>query len=172
MGLVILLLLIAVPIAELWVIVQVADQIGVIWTLVLLFAVSIAGAWLLKQQGVSTWLRLRETTARGEIPTKEMTDGALILLGGALLLTPGFLTDIVGILLLLPPSRNAVKGVFRRLISRRAKRWGARRGVYTPRVVDVQRVPTDGKGATPRTSENPLPSSESRSGEDDSPGTR
>ena len=175
MGLILLLLLIAVPIAELWVIVQVADSIGVIWTLVLLFAVSIAGAWLLKQQGVSTWKRLRETTARGGIPTKEVTDGALILLGGALLLTPGFLTDIVGIVLLLPPSRAAVKGVFRRFMARRAERWGEKQGIYSTRVVSVERTPRDQgqEGPPSRTSsESPLPSGERRSGEDGSPGIR
>jgi UPF0716 protein FxsA len=176
MGLLLFLLLIAVPIAELWVIVQVADGIGVIWTLVLLFAISIAGAWLLKQQGLTTWMRLRETTARGEIPTKEVTDGALILLGGALLLTPGFLTDIVGIVLLLPPSRAAVKGMFRKFIGRRAKRWGQKPGVYKTRVVSVHRTPREDEseeGATARTSsESPLPSGERRFGEDGSPDTR
>ena len=99
------LLLLAVPIAELWVIVEVAGAVGILETLALLVLVSVAGAWLLKQQGMATWLRLRRSLERGDIPAEEVTDGALILLGGALLLTPGFLTDIVGLTLLLPPSR-------------------------------------------------------------------
>ncbi|HYN37586.1 MAG TPA: FxsA family protein, partial [Actinomycetota bacterium] len=91
MGPLLLILLLIVPIAELWVIVQVADQIGVVYTVLLLLFVSIAGAWLLKQQGLATWDRMQAALRRHEMPTTEVTDGALILLGGALLLTPGFL---------------------------------------------------------------------------------
>src|ERR687891_1581944 len=83
------LLLLAVPIAELYVIVQVADAFGFFETLVLLIGISIAGAYLLKQQGFATWMRFQDALARGEIPAREATDGALIIFGGALLLTPG-----------------------------------------------------------------------------------
>ena len=177
MGLILLILFIAVPIAELWVIVQVADGIGVLWTLLLLFSVSIAGAWLLKQQGLATWRRVRETMARGDIPTKEMSDGALILLGGALLLTPGFITDAVGLVLLLPPTRTALKGGFRRFLARRARRWEAARGIYTTRVVNVERTPAEQKdtpdgGARASSRVDPLPSGERRSAEDGSRDTR
>ena len=122
MGLVLFVLLVGVPIAELYVIVQVAQEIGVLQTLGLLIAVSISGAWLLKREGLATWRRLQETIGRGDIPSKEVTDGALILFGGALLLTPGFLTDVVGLVLLVPPSRAAVKGAARRMLGRAARR--------------------------------------------------
>ena len=109
-------LLILVPIAELYVIVQVGQEIGIFATLVLLVAVSILGAYLLKREGTATWKRLRASMAEGKMPTNEATDGALILLGGALLLTPGFLTDIVGLLFVLPASRAAVRTGARKLM--------------------------------------------------------
>src|SRR5918999_6009357 len=113
MGPLIFLFLLAMPIVELAVIVQVAEEIGVLETLAVLVAISIAGAWLLKQQGLATWRSLQATMARGQVPTKEATDGALILFGGALLLTPGFVTDAFGLLLLLPPTRALLKSFFR-----------------------------------------------------------
>jgi UPF0716 protein FxsA len=119
---VLFLLLIIVPILELWAILQVADEIGALNTVALLIVISALGAWLLKQQGMATWARLRQTLARGQMPTKEVTDGALILFGGALLLTPGFLTDAVGLVLLFPPSRAGVKGLFGRMLGRWAQR--------------------------------------------------
>lgn len=134
--------LIAIPIVELYVIVQVGQVFGVLPTLVLLVGISLAGAWLLRQQGAATWRRLRETLQRGEVPAKEVTDGALILLGGALLLTPGFVTDAVGLLLLLPPTRSAIKGAARRALGRAAaSRFGGPRGVrvYDARVTRVER---------------------------------
>ena len=118
-----LLLLIAVPIAELYVIVQVAQFIGVIPTLVVLVVVSILGAWLLKREGAAAWRRVREALARGEMPATEVADGALVVLGGALLLTPGFITDAAGLLLLTPPVRIALRSGIRRLLWR----WGRSR---------------------------------------------
>jgi UPF0716 protein FxsA len=118
-------LLLVVPLAELWVILRSAERIGVLPTLALLLLVSAAGAWLLKQQGLAAWNRLQDTLRRGHMPAREVVDGALILLGGALLLTPGFLTDAVGLLLLLPPTRAATKGLARRAMARWARRrWG------------------------------------------------
>src|SRR5919106_4220252 len=130
-------LLIVVPIVELWVIVQVAGSIGLLETIALLIAVSATGAWLLKQQGMATWRRLQATLERGEVPTREVTDGALILFGGALLLTPGFVTDAIGIVLLLPPTRAAIKGAARRSLARWARgRSGVR--IHTTTAVSVE----------------------------------
>lgn len=108
------LALLLVPLAELYVIVQVAGSIGVLETIALLILVSFTGAWLLKREGLAAWGRMNAQLQAGKVPAKEVTDGAMILFGGALLLTPGFLTDIVGLLFVLPPSRAAIKGVFRR----------------------------------------------------------
>lgn len=122
-------LLIAIPIAELYVIVQVAHHIGLIETLALLIVLSVTGGWLLKREGLATWMRMQETLRAGRMPGKEVTDGALILLGGALLLTPGFITDVAGLLLLLPPTRALLKGTSSRVIARWARRRsGAVRG--------------------------------------------
>ncbi|MDQ3784262.1 MAG: FxsA family protein [Actinomycetota bacterium] len=117
------LLLLLVPVVELWIILRVSGELGLGATLALLLLISVLGAWLLKQQGLQTWRRLRSTLSRGQMPANEVTDGALILLGGALLMTPGFLTDAFGIVLLLPPTRAAVKGAARRALGW----WAARR---------------------------------------------
>jgi UPF0716 protein FxsA len=118
-----LVLLIVVPLAELYVIIQVAHLIGLIPTLVVLLMVSVLGAWLLKREGMAAWRRVREATARGEMPATQVADGALVLLGGALLMTPGFITDAVGLLLLIPPVRVSLRSGIRRLIWR----WGRKR---------------------------------------------
>jgi UPF0716 protein FxsA len=170
-------LLIAVPFVELFVIIQVAEGIGVLPTIVLLLVVSIAGAWLLKQQGTATWRRMRATMQRGEMPTDEATDGALILMGGALLLTPGFVTDIVGLAFLVPVTRRTVKRGARLLLGavarRRFGRTASRRMIYDAGVTSVRRKSSgasEGSGR-PREPRGSLPSSELPSDEDDSPGT-
>jgi UPF0716 protein FxsA len=113
------LLFIAVPIAELAVIIQVGQAIGVWWTIGLLIADSLLGAWLMRHQGRATWRRFNEAVGAGRVPTREVLDGALVIFGGALLLTPGFVTDLFGILLLLPPTRALVRAVLvRRLLPR------------------------------------------------------
>src|SRR4051812_7449021 len=105
MVLLLLVLFVVVPIAELYVIVQIAGQIGILPTLALLVLDSVAGTMLMKSQGRVAWRRFNEATAEGRIPAREVADGALIILGGALLLTPGFITDVFGFLLLIPPTR-------------------------------------------------------------------
>ena len=163
------ILLLGIPIAELYVIVRVSDGIGFLNTLALLVLISAAGAWLLKQQGLRTWTRLQQALARGQVPAREVTDGAMIVVGGALLLTPGFLTDAAGLVLLLPPTRAALKGATRRLLRRMAERRfvppGGRR-VYRAKVVRSQR-----RDATRPTSPEPPshgPPPEFRHGEGDS----
>jgi UPF0716 protein FxsA len=102
-------LFLLLPLAELWVIVNVAHGIGVGWTILLLLAVSVAGAWLVRVQGFGALVRIQATLSRGSMPTTELVDGALIVVAGALLLTPGFITDAVGFVLLIPPSRAVVR---------------------------------------------------------------
>jgi UPF0716 protein FxsA len=144
-------LLIVIPIAELYFIVQVGQSIGILPTLLLLIAMSVIGAQLLKREGMATWRRLQEAMRQGRVPTREATDGALILFGGALLLTPGFLTDIVGLIFVLPPTRAMVKGGFRKLLGAWAiKRMGPA-GYVAGRVYDtkVTRTKQERGGATP-----------------------
>jgi len=113
------LLFIAVPLAELAVIIQVGDAIGVWWTIALLVADSILGWWLMRHQGRAAWRRFNAAMQAGRVPTREVLDGALVIFGGALLLTPGFITDILGMALLIPPSRAVVRAVLARRIAHR-----------------------------------------------------
>ncbi len=111
-------LFILIPIAELYVILKVGDLIGILPTLALLVADSLLGAWLMRSQGGVVWRRFQDTMASGRLPHREVFDGVLVIFGGAFLITPGFLTDIVGFLLLLPPTRS----LFRRWLTRRGGR--------------------------------------------------
>ncbi len=124
--LLILLLFIVVPIAELYVIIRVGGAIGVLPTLAILVADSLIGAALLRSQGRAAWGRFRDALEHNRVPHKEVFDGAMVILGGALLLTPGFITDIFGIFLLLPPTRA--------LVWRFAKRMVVARVAFGPRV--------------------------------------
>jgi UPF0716 protein FxsA len=116
MPLLLLLLFIGVPILEIYVLIQVGQAIGVLPTIALLIVDSLLGAWLMRTQGRAAWRRFREALAAGRVPARETLDGALVIFGGALLLTPGFCSDVLGALLLLPPSR----AVIARLLLRRA----------------------------------------------------
>ena len=110
------LLFLVVPIAEIYVIVQVAGEIGAGSTLLLLVVISVLGAWLAKREGVGVMRRLQLTVAQGRVPSAEIVDGALILFAGALMLTPGFLTDCVALMLLFPPTRAGIRTVIVRRI--------------------------------------------------------
>jgi UPF0716 protein FxsA len=110
------LLFIVVPIVELFVIIQVGQAIGVLPTIALLIADSVLGSILMRSQGRAAWRRFNAALAEGRIPHREVLDGALVIFGGALLLTPGFVTDVLGIVLLLPPTRALVRGVVARRV--------------------------------------------------------
>ena len=111
MSLLLFVIFLVVPILELYVIVEVAGSLGVVPTLALLIAVSLFGTWLVWREGLGVVRRAREALGRGDLPTNEMLNGLLILVGGVLLLTPGFLTDAVGFVLLVPPTRALVRAV-------------------------------------------------------------
>lgn len=116
---IILLAFIVVPIIELYVIIKVGQSIGVLWTVALLFADSILGGILMRSQGRVTWRRFTEAMGAGRMPAREVLDGALVIFGGAFLLTPGFISDIFGVLLLLPPTRAVIRNlVLRRFTAR------------------------------------------------------
>jgi UPF0716 protein FxsA len=109
-----IVLFIVVPIAELYVIVQVGEAIGLWPTLALLLADALLGSFLLKHQGRGAWRRFNEALAQRRFPGKEVVDGLLIVVGGTLLLAPGFITDIFGLILLIPPTRAIVRSLLRR----------------------------------------------------------
>jgi UPF0716 protein FxsA len=130
-----------VPLAELYVIIKVVGPaLGAPLTIALLAADSLAGAWLMKSQGRAVWRRFNEAIGAGRIPHREIVDGVLIIFGGAFLITPGFITDILGFLLLIPPTR----ALFRRSLQNRLER----RTVVTryrrePRGYDVEGTATE-----------------------------
>ncbi|MFN8162738.1 MAG: FxsA family protein [Solirubrobacterales bacterium] len=107
-------LFILVPIAELYVIIKVGELIGLWPTLALLLADALLGSLLLRHQGRGAWRRFNAAIAERRFPGKEVADGVLIVIGGTLLLTPGFLSDIVGLFLLIPPTRAIARSVLRR----------------------------------------------------------
>jgi UPF0716 protein FxsA len=133
MPLILVLLFIAIPIAELAVIIQVGQWIGVLPTIALLILDSLLGAALLRAQGRLAWARFNLAVAQGRVPAREVFDGAAVLFGGALLLTPGFITDVFGLLLLIPPTRAVVRRLLialiggRELMAWRVASWGGNR---------------------------------------------
>lgn len=114
-----LLAFIALPIAEIYVIIQVGQVIGPWWTILLLIADSIIGSWLLRREGGRAWRALQSALSQGRMPARELADGILILIGGTLMISPGFVTDIFGILLILPFTRPVGRQVLARVITRR-----------------------------------------------------
>ncbi|MFM8648683.1 MAG: FxsA family protein [Actinomycetota bacterium] len=140
-----------VPIAELYVIIRIGSEIGFLNTLGIIVAVAMVGSWLVRREGLRTWTRFNESLASGRVPTREIVDGVLILGAGALLLTPGFLSDIVGVLLLFPPTRAVIRAV----VTKRLRpgesfvRFGGFPGGSSPRpsgdVVDVDSTEPKGE---------------------------
>lgn len=113
------LLFALVPVAEIYVLVSVGSVIGVLPTIALVLSTALAGAYLARQQGMATLLRIRENLAQGFMPAEELLDGLLIFLAGMVLLTPGFLTDIAGLLMLLPVTRD----MFKRWLRTKFDQW-------------------------------------------------
>jgi UPF0716 protein FxsA len=120
-------LFIAVPLIEIAVLIQVGSWLGVVDTIGLLLLISILGAWLVKRQGTGLIRRVQAELAAGRVPASALVDGALLLVAGTMLLLPGFVTDAVGLLLLLPPVRAGVRGWLRRRWARGQGRWVVRR---------------------------------------------
>jgi len=125
------LLLILWPVAEIFVAIEVADHIGWLLTILLLIAGWPAGMWALRSQGSAAWARFREDVAARRPPARAVLDGALIFIGGSLLIVPGFITDALGIILLLPPTRSLIRGTtmwrLRKKLVYRAVSVGGRR---------------------------------------------
>ena len=114
-----ILIFIVVPIAELAVVIQVGQEIGVAWTVAILVADSILGSILMRAQGRVAWRRFNEALQAGRVPAREVLDGGLVMFGGLLLLTPGFITDFLGLLLLIPPTRALVRALLAKRLTQR-----------------------------------------------------
>ena len=114
-----LLAFLVVPVIEIYVLIQVGQVIGALPTILLLIADSIFGAWLMKREGARAWAALREAIAGGRMPHRELADGVLVVLAGALMLSPGFVTDVFGVLLILPFTRPLFRRLLAALVQRR-----------------------------------------------------
>ncbi len=110
---------VVVPLAEIYVLIQVGQVIGAWWTILLLVLDSIFGTWLIRREGARAWEALRTALATGRMPARELTDAALILVGGTLMLSPGFVTDGLGVLLILPFTRPVARRLLARIAARR-----------------------------------------------------
>jgi UPF0716 protein FxsA len=129
-ALLLLVIFIGLPIAEIYVIIKVGEAIGVLPTIALLLLDGFLGVALWRSQGRLAWRRFNQALAEGRVPAREIFDGAMVILGGAFLLTPGFITDVIGLLLLIPPTRSVFRGIVGRMARRRTTftvrsvRWG------------------------------------------------
>jgi UPF0716 protein FxsA len=152
------LLFIVLPIAEIYVIIQVGELIGVWPTVALLILDAVGGSMLLKHQGRGAWRRFNEALAQRRFPGREVVDGVLIVIGGTLLVTPGFITDVFGLFFLIPPTRALARALLRRFTIGRIAVVGfpgAGRGPSDggPRMRDydfdatAEEVPTNGDGS-------------------------
>jgi UPF0716 protein FxsA len=141
---------IVVPIAELYVIIKVGEAIGLLPTIFLLLADALLGSLLLRHQGRAAWIRFNRALAEGRLPHKEVFDGVLVIMGGALLLTPGFLTDIVGLIFLIPPTRALIRAMSARFVRRRLALGGAAWTFGTGRRPPRTRPAPGGPSARPR----------------------
>ena len=119
MPLLLLLVFIVVPAIEIYVLIQVGQAIGALPTVALLILDAMLGTWLFKREGRKAWTALTDALSAHRVPGKEVADGALVVLGGAFLITPGFVTDVVGVLCLLPPTRAALRALLTRVVTAR-----------------------------------------------------
>ena len=155
------LLLIAIPIVEVWLLVQVGHEIGVLPTILILIGEAILGGWLMQREGQRAWSALNTAFASGKMPTGELADAALILVGGLLLMLPGFLTDIFGFVFLLPFTRPYARRVLGFVVARRVARMGVR--------VDLIRAQTDRGNIVPGEVVDAGPSADQGSGDASGP---
>jgi UPF0716 protein FxsA len=110
-----------VPIIEIWLLIKIGRVIGSLPTVAILLAISMTGAWLARSQGFRVVVAIRDELAAGRLPAAHLFDGALILAGGILLLTPGFFTDFIGIFFLIPATRKLLKSWLRSWLERRLR---------------------------------------------------
>lgn len=127
-----LLLFIAIPVLELMIFLFLGSKIGIGATLSIIVITAILGAYLTKSQGLKALQKYQTALAEGRLPHEEVLDGLMILIAGAVLLTPGFLTDTIGFLLLIPTVRNSVRGVLKNYLKTRVTVVGETMGAPTP----------------------------------------
>lgn len=122
---VLVLVFIAVSVAEVWLLTLVGTEIGIGWTVAILIAEALLGSWLLQREGRKAWAALWEALSLGRIPSGQLADAALVLVGGILLILPGFLTDVIGLVFLIPATRPYARRVLGWLIARQSAKGSA-----------------------------------------------
>jgi UPF0716 protein FxsA len=155
-----IVLLVAVPIAEVWLLVQVGEAIGAVPTILILVAEAILGGWLMQREGRRAWAALNTAFASGKMPTGELAEAALVLVGGLLLMLPGFITDLFGFVFLLPFTRPYARRVLGFIVARRVGRMGVD--------VAVLRAQTDRQNIVPGEVVEPEAGRGTAPGDDDS----
>lgn len=135
---------VVVPLVEIYVLIQVGQVIGPWWTILLLIADSIFGGWLIRNEGRRAWLALTTALESGRMPANELADGALILIGGTLMLSPGFVTDALGIVLIFPLTRPVARRLLTKVVSKRLVAGGI--GVRMDGRMDGRQGPRPGPG--------------------------
>jgi UPF0716 protein FxsA len=117
-------LLVAIPILEVWLLIKVGQQLGLLPTVLILIVEAVIGVLLMRHEGARAWKALNDAFTRGKVPTGELADAALILVGGVLLMLPGFLTDVLGFILLLRWTRPLARKIIAFFVARRINRLG------------------------------------------------
>lgn len=133
--------MIALPILEIYLIVQLGQLIGAAWTLAILVGEALLGLWLMRREGTRAWKALNESFASGKTPSGELADTALVLVGGVLLVVPGFVTDIFGLLFLVPFTRPLARKVLAFFVARRMSRLGMAYRRRDVTVIEGETVP-------------------------------
>jgi UPF0716 protein FxsA len=147
-----LVVLVAVPIAEVWLLIQVGQAIGLLPTVLILVGEAVLGGWLMRREGSRAWAALNGALSSGRMPTGELADAALVLVGGVLLMLPGFVTDVIGFVFLLPFTRPVARRLLAAVVARRLQRAGAvtRFGPGTGTVIEGETVEPEGtEGSSP-----------------------
>ena len=112
-------LFVVVPLLEIFLLIRLGQVVGPWWTILILLADAVLGSWLVKREGTRTWKALQGALAAHRMPAAELADGALVLIGGTLLITPGFLSDVLGLFCILPFTRPVARAALARVITRR-----------------------------------------------------
>jgi len=124
---------ILVSVAEVWLLTAVGSRIGVPWTLAILVVEALVGAWLMRREGRKAWAALSDAYATGKMPTGQLADAALVLVGGIMLILPGFFTDVIGLICLLPFTRPLARRLIGLILARQVARQGLDVGVMRAR---------------------------------------
>lgn len=144
---------ILISVAEVWLLTAVGARIGVLPTLLILIGEALVGAWLMRREGSKAWTALIDAYSTGRMPSGQLADAALILVGGLMLILPGFFTDIIGLICLLPWTRAFARRFIGLILARHAARQGLDLGVirakFEPGTI-VTGETVDDPGARPR----------------------